>query len=88
MPPLCDLAGHTQLHGLRELVCSCSPPGSPSYQLQHTQPLSQLEVVDLPRVRTDGVDSALALLTRLRELGLTWSDLRTVPADMASLTRL
>ena len=88
MPPLCDLAGYTQLHGLRELVCGMSL-NAPSYQLQHVQPLSQLEVLDVWGMQNAGADGALeALPWMLWELSLSGSDLRTVPASMASLTRL
>ena len=86
-PALCDLAGYTQLHGLRELVAGVSN-NAPSYQLQHAQPLSQLEVLDLPGMETAAADASLAVLLRLRELNLSSSDLRTVPTSMASLTRL
>ena len=92
MPPLRDLAGYTQLHGLRELVYRIEDedlmPDAPSYQLQHAQPLSQLEVLDVQGMRTAGADATLAALPRLRELNLIFSDLRTVPASMASLTCL
>ena len=94
MPPLCDLAGYTQLHGLRELVYRIVDededhvPDAPSYQLQHAQLLSQLEVLDIDGMLTEGADTTLAALPRLRELNLSGSDLRTVPASMASLTRL
>ena len=92
MPPLCDLAGHTQLHGLRELFCRSEDEGlvpESCYQLQHVQPLSQLEVLDIEGIqKTEGADATLAALPRLRELNLSESDLHTVPASMASLTRL
>ena len=84
-PPLLDLAGYTQLHVLRELVCNNFLN---SYQLRDAQPLSQLEVLDLSRMQTAGADTVLTALTRLRELALWGSDLLTVPASMASLTRL
>ena len=88
--PLRDLAGFTQLHGLRELVCIFQGPNPPRHQLQlqHALPLSQLEVLDIDGMQIVGADAGLAALTRLRELRLSNSDLRTVPASMASLTRL
>ena len=94
MPPLRNLAGYRQLHGLRELVYRVENadedlmPDAPSYQLQHAQPLSQLEVLDVQGMRTAGAETTLAALPRLRELNLDSSDLRTLPASMASLTRL
>ena len=88
IPPLRALARYTQLHGLRELVCWQGSKRSPSHELQHVQPLSQLEVLDIRVRQTAGAEGALASLPRLRELNLSGSDLRTVPASMASLTRL
>ena len=87
MPPLRDLAGYTELHGLRELVCDMYSHDSP-HHLQDAQPLSQLEVLDLPGMETAGADGTLAALPRLRELGLRGLDLLMVPASIASLTRL
>ena len=89
MPPLSDLAGYSQLHSLRELSCDMFSGGSP-HHLQHAQPLSQLEVLDIPGMSISGAEGVLvpAALPRLRELGLRGLDLRTVPASMASLTRL
>ena len=91
MPPLRNLAGYTQLHGLRQLTYVDEYDRGASHQLQHAQPLSQLEVLDVEGMQTEGadVDMTLEALPRLRELGLNCnSDLRTVPASMASLTRL
>ena len=89
MPPLRDLAGYTQLHGLQELVCSnLFFTGNRRQQLQHVQPLSHLEVLDVTGMQTAGAADTLAALPRLRELGLQFSDLRTVPASVSSLTRL
>ena len=90
MTPLRDLAGFTQLHGLRELVYKFERPDPPRHQLQlqHALPLSQLEVLDIDGMQIDGAESTLTALTRLRELKLGNSDLRTVPANMASLTRM
>ena len=90
MPPLRDLAGLTQLHGLRELVCYFGHFDPPRHQLQlqHSPPLSQLEVLDIDGMQIAGADAGLAALTRLRELRLENSDLRAVPASMASLARL
>ena len=60
MLPLHDLAGYTQLHGLRELVCSTFLHYD-LFQLQHAQPLSQLEVLDFTRMQTAaGADNSLA----------------------------
>ena len=88
MLPLHDLAGYTQLHGLRELVCSTFLHYD-LFQLQHAQPLSQLEVLDFTRMQTAaGADNSLAALPRLRELNLRGSDLHAVPASLSSLTRL
>ena len=87
-PPLRALARYTQLHGLQELVCLHNSPASPSHQLQHAQPLSQLEVLNVGRMQTEGAGGAMAALPRLRVLNLSGSDLRTVPASMTSLTRL
>ena len=91
VPPQCDLAGYTQLHGLRELTFYIEDeshvPDTP-YQLQHLQPLSQLEVLDIEELHTEGADATLAALQRLQELGLSGGDLHMVPASMASLTRL
>ena len=85
--PLRDLAGYTQLHGLRELICFLYPFHG-TYEMRHVQPLSQLEVLDVMWMQTAGAADTLAALPRLRELGLSYSDLRTVPASVSSLTRL
>ena len=88
MPPLRDLAGYSQLHGLRELVCFEYLEEDDPHQLQHAQPLSQLEVLGVWGMQTVGADATLAALTRLRELNLSHSDLLTLPASMASLRYL
>ena len=91
MPPLRDLASYTELHGLRELVCvftNVEPYSCPHRQLQYAASLTQLEVLDVDEMVTVGADATLAVLPRLRELNLHRSDLGTVPASMASLTRL